>query len=227
MPESCLTSLLTGTNISRQHLPARVLGSQQRLKVPSQIDDACAFSPEQPAPTEMQLHQEPAFAATPRATPTYGEGGWATAIFSTTIAAPPATCLEVVLDPAGYGGWNRWIPRVGVDTPAPASAATAVPPELAPVVAAKTELLLPGARFHFEVHMDPESAASRRTDLEVTLLGAFESSDGRRGLRVAWKTQGDPVSPQVSCPLFLALATGTGKMWPPRAPTPPGRKRHY
>ena len=53
----------------------------------------------------------------------YGAGGWATAIFSTTVAAPPATCLEVVLDPAGYGRWNRWIPRVGVDTPAPASAA--------------------------------------------------------------------------------------------------------
>lgn len=90
------------------------------------------------------------------------------------------------------------IPRVGIDTPAPPSAIAAVPPALAPIVAAKTDvqqqLLLPGARFHFEVHMDPDSAAARRTDLEVTQLEAFESDDGRQGLRVAWKTLGDPVS---------------------------------
>ncbi|KAK7914474.1 hypothetical protein PG985_012177 [Apiospora marii] len=148
-------------------------------------------------PTEIPLGQAPTFAAETIPTPTYGPGGSSTAILSTAIAAPPAACLAVVLDPSTYPSWNKWIPRAVVETPAPASALDEVPAALAPHLAAAADgpLLLLGTRFYFEVHMDPDSASSRTTHLEVTRLEEFVREDGgqgRKGLRVAWKTQGDP-----------------------------------
>ncbi|KAK7985201.1 hypothetical protein PG996_005558 [Apiospora saccharicola] len=151
-------------------------------------------------PTEIPLGQAPTFAVETIATPTYGPGGSCTVIYSTPIAAPPATCLAVVLDPSTYPSWNKWIPRAVVETPAPASALDKVPAALASHLAAadkdKTHgLLLLGAEFSFEVHMDPESTSSRTTHLEITRLEDFvrgEGGDGRKGLRVAWKTRGDP-----------------------------------
>lgn len=150
--------------------------------------------------TEIRLGQAPTFAAETIPTPSYGPGGSSTAIFSTVIAAPPAACLAVVLDPSTYPSWNRWIPRAVVEKAAPASALDEVPAALAPhlnaaAAADKTGLLLLGAEFYFEVHMDPDSTSSRNTHLEITRLEEFvrgEGGDGRKGLRVAWKTRGDP-----------------------------------
>ncbi|KAK8104088.1 polyketide cyclase dehydrase [Apiospora kogelbergensis] len=155
-------------------------------------------------PTEIPLGQAPDFAAETIATPEYGPGGSSTAIFSTAIAAAPAVCLGVILDPSTYPAWNKWIQRVVVETPAPASAMDeAVPVALAQhltscvAAADRPGLLLPGAKFCFEVHMDPESASSRNTSLELTRLEEFVrddggSSDKKKGIRVVWKTQGDP-----------------------------------
>lgn len=153
--------------------------------------------------TEIPLGQAPTFAAETIPTPKYGPGGSSTAIFSTAIAAPPAACLMVVLDTSTYPSWNKWIPRAVVETPAPASALDEVPAALAPHLNAAADdktrgrLLLLGARFYFEVHMDPHSASSRTTHLEVTQLEEFVrggegGEEGRKGLRVAWKTRGDP-----------------------------------
>ncbi|KAK8016166.1 hypothetical protein PG993_014355 [Apiospora rasikravindrae] len=150
-------------------------------------------------PTEIPLGQAPTFAAETIPTPTYGPGGSSTAIFSTTIAAPPATCLAVILDTSTYPSWGKWIPCAVVETPAPASALDEVPAALAAQLPAdRSGLLLLGAKFYFEVHMDPDSASSRKTYLEVTRLEEFVRDEGgkekkkKKGIRVAWKTQGDP-----------------------------------
>ncbi|KAK8851677.1 hypothetical protein PGQ11_014156 [Apiospora arundinis] len=156
-------------------------------------------------PTEIPLGQAPTFAAETIPTPEYGPGGSSTAIFSTTIAAPPPVCLAVILDPSTYPTWNKWIPRVVVETPAPASAVDEVPAPLAQLLtssdaaaADRANLLLLGAKFYFEVYMDPDSASSRKTYLELTRLEEFvrgdDDDDGKqkKGIRVVWKTQGDP-----------------------------------
>lgn len=136
------------------------------------------------------LNEAPKFVA-PMTTPTLGGGGTTTVIFSTTIAAPPATCLETMLDAAGYATWNKWVQKAVVST-ASTAPASELPPALAHLASSSPEQkLLPGAEFQFEVHMDPGSASFTKVDLVVTLLTAFER-DGRKGLRVAWKTKGDP-----------------------------------
>lgn len=102
--------------------------------------------------------------------------------------------MDIVLNPATYPSWNKWVPRVVVTSgPSPTPAPSALPESLAHTAAAgdQQQFLLPGTKFYFEVQMNPDSASSRRTDLEVTLLEDFERS-GRKGLRVGWKTQGDP-----------------------------------
>lgn len=137
---------------------------------------------------EIPANQDPKFVA-PIATPTLGGGGSATVVLSRTIAASPAVCLEIMLDPATYPDWNRWIPRVVVESAPPVPSAD-MPPALVHL-ASRQGYLLPRTRFAFEVHMNPDSASFNRTDLEVSLLEAFER-DGRQGLRVAWKSQGDP-----------------------------------
>ncbi|KAI4604316.1 hypothetical protein KJ359_000451 [Pestalotiopsis sp. 9143b] len=145
---------------------------------------------------QIPQDQAPAFVAG-IPTPTLGDGGSGTAVFSTSIAASPARCMDIVLNPATYPSWNKWVPRVVVTSgPSPSPAPSALPESLAHMAAAtggqqQPQFLLPRTKFYFEVHMNPDSASSRRTDLEVTLLEEFERS-GRKGLRVGWKTQGDP-----------------------------------
>jgi hypothetical protein len=94
-----------------------------------------------------------------------------------------------VLDPATYPTWNKWIPRVTVTSASPVSRST-IPSSLAHI-AAKQDQLLPQTKFNFEVHMNPESTSFRTTELETSVLEEFER-DGRKGLRVAWKSQGNP-----------------------------------
>ncbi|KAK9802156.1 putative Coenzyme Q-binding protein COQ10 START domain-containing protein [Seiridium cardinale] len=137
---------------------------------------------------EIPPNQAPAFVA-PIPTPTLGAGGSGSIVFSTTIAASPTRCLEIMLDPSTYPTWNKWVPRVTVTSASPASGPS-IPSSLAHV-AAKQGQLLPRSKFTLEVHMDPESASFRTTELEITMLEEFER-DGRKGLRVGWKTQGNP-----------------------------------
>ncbi|KAF2993948.1 hypothetical protein E8E14_001598 [Neopestalotiopsis sp. 37M] len=155
---------------------------------------------------QIPLNQAPVFvAAIP--TPTLGGGGSGSAVFSTTIAATPAKCLEIVLNPATYPSWNKWVPRVVVTSepssePSTTPAPPGLPESLAQLATSQQPLLSPGTKFYFEVHMDPDSASFRKTDLEVTVLEEFErggSGDGegrvggrRKGWRVVWKTQGNP-----------------------------------
>ncbi|CAJ2503881.1 Uu.00g112750.m01.CDS01 [Anthostomella pinea] len=134
-------------------------------------------------------NQEPKWAAA-ISPPTIGPGGTASLICSTAIAAPPSTCAEVVLDTTAYSAWNRWIPEAPIQTPSKA-AATLTPASLRHLAAKPEQMLLAGTEFTFQVHMDPDAASYDNTELVVSLLEEFER-DGRRGLRVAWKTRGDP-----------------------------------
>ncbi|KAH8662213.1 hypothetical protein BX600DRAFT_437622 [Xylariales sp. PMI_506] len=145
--------------------------------------------------TSIPLNQAPKFVA-PLPQPTLGAGGSSTVTFSSTIAASPATCLEILLDSVSYATWNKWIPRVVVHEEAPTAAAAAasepgkeIPRSLAHLASKKGQLL-PGAQFCFEVRMNPDSASVTKTELVTTVLEEFER-DGRKGLRVAWKTRGD------------------------------------
>ncbi|MBH1945588.1 hypothetical protein I5L01_15315, partial [Erythrobacter sp. YJ-T3-07] len=73
--------------------------------------------------SQIAPDQTPAFvAAIP--TPTLGEGGSASVVFLTFIAASPTKCLEILLDPSTYPKWNKWIPRVDVISAAPALSST-------------------------------------------------------------------------------------------------------
>ncbi|KAH6656544.1 hypothetical protein BKA67DRAFT_552289 [Truncatella angustata] len=135
---------------------------------------------------QIAPNQAPTFvAAIP--TPTLGEGGSASVAFSTTIAASPTRCLEILLDPSTYPTWNRWIPRVDVVSASTASEAAV--PELLAHVTRKPNQLLPGTQFDFEVHMSASNI--RKTELELSVLEEFERN-GRKGLRVCWKTRGNP-----------------------------------
>lgn len=97
--------------------------------------------------------------------------------------------MEIMLDPETYPQWNRFIPRAVVTSDSTVSASS-VPPSLSHITS-KQHQLLPNAGFYFEVHMNPDSESFRKTELEVSVLEEFER-DGRKGLRVAWKTAGNP-----------------------------------
>ncbi|EMR69409.1 putative polyketide cyclase dehydrase protein [Eutypa lata UCREL1] len=137
-------------------------------------------------------NQEPKYTDSVLPTPTYGPGGWMTVACSTAIAAPPATCLAIMLDPSTYPSWNRWIPRATMEVSKKSSSPTATATTPASLLARKPphKLFLLGTKFQFEVHMDPDSPRGRTSDLEITVLEDFERG-GRQGLRVAWKLQGD------------------------------------
>ncbi|KAK7757674.1 hypothetical protein SLS62_000051 [Diatrype stigma] len=152
--------------------------------------------------------QAPRWADAPLASPTYGSAGSkATVICATSgIAASPAACLAAVLDPGRYPAWNRFVPRATVLS-SPATSAELPPASTPAALLAQPafrrntpdKLLLLGTRVRFEVHMNPGAWAKgvAMTDLEVSVLETFErgGEEGgkkRKGLRVAWKTQGDP-----------------------------------
>ncbi|RYP41389.1 hypothetical protein DL767_001027 [Monosporascus sp. MG133] len=141
-------------------------------------------------------NQEPKWADVPLASPTYRAGGKATVICSAAIAAPPATCLGITLDPAAYPSWNKFVPRMTVQSSPPPSPPESTPPAVAQLLKESPgrRLLLLGTRFRVGVRMQPDSASGgriRNTDLEISVLEEFERG-GAKGLRVTWKTQGDP-----------------------------------
>ncbi|KAI1339356.1 hypothetical protein F5Y15DRAFT_384075 [Xylariaceae sp. FL0016] len=123
--------------------------------------------------------------------PTQGAGGTASISYSAHIAASPVTCMEVMLDASTFPTWNKWIPKVNMMAPAENPAAS-TPASLAHLTATRPEqMLLRGAAFEFEVHMDPDSPKVHRSQFVVSVLEEFEH-EGRKGLRVAWKQPGSP-----------------------------------
>ncbi|RYP07752.1 hypothetical protein DL764_002324 [Monosporascus ibericus] len=141
-------------------------------------------------------NQESKWADSPLPSPTYGAGGKATIICSAAIAAPPAACLEITLDPATYPSWNKFVPRVTVQSSPPPPLPESTPSAVAQLLedSPDRQLLLLGTRFRFEAHLQPDSASgglTRNTDLEISALEEFERG-GAKGLRVVWKMQGDP-----------------------------------
>jgi hypothetical protein len=140
--------------------------------------------------TSISIPQSPTFVP-PLPQPTYGAGGSFTVVFGMTIDASPVRCLEVVLVPSTYPSWNKWIPRCVVHAaPTPDVSAKSLPASLQHL-AYHPETLTPGTRFHFEVHMNPDSPSFNRTDLVVRTIEQFQQ-DGRKGIRVSWTTAGDP-----------------------------------
>ncbi|KAI0007050.1 hypothetical protein F4779DRAFT_593990 [Xylariaceae sp. FL0662B] len=135
--------------------------------------------------TTMPRNQEPRWVS-PIPTPSYGAGGSTSIICSTSIAASPSMCLEIMLDTTTYPSWNRWIPRVLISTPN--NSAPSMPATLAHLASKPEQMLLPDTKFTFEVHLDSQV---QHSDLIVTVLNDYES-DGRKGLRVCWKTRNDP-----------------------------------
>jgi hypothetical protein len=135
---------------------------------------------------EIPLNQQCTFVR-PLAQPTLGDSGVASIIYSTHIAAPPLQCLQLVLDGSNYHKWNKFVPRVVMQQHFTSDTAT-LPSSLSHL-AFQADQLLPGTEFCFEVHMDLENESSRLTHLVGSVLQEIEH-DGRKGLRVAWRSQG-------------------------------------
>ncbi|KAI1438402.1 hypothetical protein GGR50DRAFT_691266 [Xylaria sp. CBS 124048] len=122
--------------------------------------------------------------------PTQGPGGLFSVACSTTIAAPPKTCLEKVLDPSSYAAWNGFITSASLISP---GRDADVPAELRGI---SSPLIAPGAKMNFAAVMKPGNAP-RNVEVEVTVLesskgGGVGSGGSGKGYRVAWKGLGWP-----------------------------------
>lgn len=157
--------------------------------------------PSSPSPSpspfpELLPSNTPSGIHAPIPTPAYGPGGSFSAAFSTTISAPPAACMTSLLNTATWPQWNTFCPRVtSTSFPSPPPALPEGLSGLEAAVDAK-EALVPGALVSFEVHMDLDERASNNQSMFVTRLERIEDSDfgagGRKGFRVAWKSEGVP-----------------------------------
>jgi hypothetical protein len=167
-------------------------------------------------PTSIPPDQRPVRSSSPVETPTFGPGGNHSIICSTTIRAPISTVLTALLDTRTYPAWNRFCPRITIDSqppPAPAnshnpagkdaasSPAPALPADINvdPSVADLPTTLRRDTAFTEDVHLNPAAPPSNGRDiaqpLRVTLLEEFRTGDGRRGVRLAWCTRGRWISP--------------------------------
>lgn len=149
-------------------------------------------------------HTPGRIAPQPIATPTHGPGGNFTIIASTHIAAPPDTVFQVLLDHAHWPAWNRFVRNVVVNATPPSP----TPTTFAPVDQDDgTTYLQKGQAVTFAVHMDAENPASSAMNqgMEITLLEPFdvggdgtttstttETTEAKRGWRVAWKATSFP-----------------------------------
>ncbi|TLS26234.1 hypothetical protein PpBr36_05047 [Pyricularia pennisetigena] len=122
----------------------------------------------------------------PFPTPKFGEHGYCTIASSVRMAAPPRTCLGIVLHAPGYAdphSWNNWVRKIAITSPGadPASsAAGGIPAELT-----GPDYLSKGARFDMSIFMDHKPTSSPRVQsMEVTACEAL--ADGRNGFRVEW-----------------------------------------
>ncbi|KAH8845339.1 hypothetical protein MCOR27_002475 [Pyricularia oryzae] len=134
-----------------------------------------AISPDDAEPTRW-LDQ-------PLPTPKFGDHGYCTIASSVRIAAPPQTCLGVVLHAPGYappqGCWNNWVRKIAITAPG-ADDAAGIPAELT-----GPDYLSQGARFDMSVVMDQTATSSPRVQsMDVTACEAL--ADGRTGFRVGW-----------------------------------------
>ncbi|KAK3336397.1 hypothetical protein B0T19DRAFT_37747 [Cercophora scortea] len=132
-------------------------------------------------------------------TPAYGAGGTFTVACSTTIAAAPLTCLNIILDAPNYASWNRFCRSIAINQQ---PAQSAHQPPLPGISSVGEHALRLGTKFTFDVHMNPDAAdgsKGRPSEEEVTVLerideavqaaGDVDGSPGarRKGWRVAWK----------------------------------------
>ena len=117
-------------------------------------------------------------------TPSFGPNGSFTVSCSTRIAAPPDTCLAVLLKTGDYPSWNPLIPKVTMDAP-PAHPETDEA-KLPPPHLRGEAYVAKGTIMTFEVHVDlnPDKVTNR-TGIECTRLEPFAGE--RRGWHLAWK----------------------------------------
>lgn len=122
-------------------------------------------------------------------TPTFGPGGSFTVACSAFMPASPAACLAAMLTPSTWAQWNTFVPRASItERPSPPPS---LPKDLSVLLTGREDILVPGVRVSFEVHMDLNETATRQQPVLVTHLEQFERG-GRTGLRVAWKAEGFP-----------------------------------
>ncbi|KAF7555865.1 hypothetical protein G7046_g6441 [Stylonectria norvegica] len=137
----------------------------------------------------MTLNQRPTIVQPALETPTHGPGGVFTITCSTTIHAPLTTILTTLLDTRTYPSWNAFCPSVSIThqpTPSPPLPACLA---ATPITDLPTTLRL-GTDFTLDVHLDPHNSYKRsKTTLVVSVLEEFER-DGRKGVRLAWRTTG-------------------------------------
>lgn len=136
---------------------------------------------------------QPVQSGPPIPTPTHGPGGVFSITCSTTIAAPPLTCLALNLDTSTYPSWNTFVKRILIDSAPPVED---VLPTLAPelrdlVTGPGDKALYPGVQMRFQVYFsaDDEGNPSTESGEQVSVLEKFER-DGRTGYRVCWTYRG-------------------------------------
>ncbi|KAL2255744.1 hypothetical protein VTK26DRAFT_2781 [Humicola hyalothermophila] len=130
----------------------------------------------------------------PLPTPTFGPGGSFAVSCSARIAAPPKSCLDVIVNASEYSVWNRFCRKCTIDAQPAASA----PATQAGEGTAGRDKLQLGTQFTFDVHMPPRSSSAdnhatttttiatttrQAVALEVSLLEPIDepctASDGR------------------------------------------------
>ncbi|KAK3942560.1 hypothetical protein QBC46DRAFT_379880 [Diplogelasinospora grovesii] len=141
---------------------------------------------------EIPLDEPPKFGP-PLPTPSYGSGGVVSIVYRTMVAASPVTCLEIMLDPSTFQSWNKSIAGVTIlPTPLDSRPPPSPPPQLAHLTSSPNSLLR-GRKLRVKGYTNyPDTSKTQRLDAEISVLEEFQSEDGRKGLRVAWKSLGDP-----------------------------------
>jgi hypothetical protein len=133
----------------------------------------------------------------PLDTPAHGSGASYSMSCSITIRAPMAIVLTALLDTTTFASWNAFWPHVTITgQPAPGSAPLPPPLTDSPIAGLPTTLQI-GTYFTADVHFKPNSETrDRATALYVTHLEAFQRDDGRRGVRLVWRTDNNLLMPE-------------------------------
>lgn len=132
----------------------------------------------------------------PIATPTFGPAGSFSIVASTHITAPPDTVFTVLADHKNWPEWNRFVPKLTVISSPPATVAGPDANALETLIQGDdgSTYLKKDTKMYFDVHLDPDNAATgsgRKESIQVTLLEPYDHA-GRKGWRIAWKPTGFP-----------------------------------
>lgn len=129
----------------------------------------------------------------PIPTPTHGSGGSFSIISALHISAPPDVVFSVLLQHAKWPEWNRFIPKVTINSSGPPSSE---PPNEEQQSAFERAVhddgstyIRKGMSMTFQVHMDPDNTSSYLNQgMEVTILEPYGTgNNNKKGWRVAWK----------------------------------------